>query len=157
MVMIIGQGWVRQQMCNAETKTTGTQEIVKTNISDEVKAGNRKRNRVCESQTGSPTSKSRQEEREKQPNGEKTIPKTNKQKKFQTSNLEVIKFLKKVVFLSYKLNSFIANIRCRDCTNKKKLSDYAILATLHDLHLLEVGGKNSKKVSKVKISISTLL
>lgn len=58
--MIIGQGWVRQQMCNAETKTTGTQEIVeKTNISDEVKAGNRKRNRVCESQTGSPTSKSR--------------------------------------------------------------------------------------------------
>jgi len=47
MVMIIGQGWVRQQMCNAETKTTGTQEIVeKANISDEAKAGNRKRNRV---------------------------------------------------------------------------------------------------------------
>lgn len=47
MVMIIGQGWVRQQMCNADTKTTGTQEIVeKANISDEAKAGNRKRNRV---------------------------------------------------------------------------------------------------------------
>lgn len=55
----------------------------------------------CESQTGSLTPKSRQEEGDRHPNGEKTIQKTKKEEikgdTFQISNLEDIQFLKKTV------------------------------------------------------------
>lgn len=71
-----------------------------------------------------------------------------------------MQFLKKVVFLSYKPNSFTANMRWRDAG---KLSDYATLATLHDLHLVETGGIAKKSFQSQNIpfqpfyEISTLI
>lgn len=54
-----------------------------------------------ESQTGSLTPKSRQEGKDRHPDGEKTIPKTKQEEikgdTFQISNSEDIQFLKKTV------------------------------------------------------------